>query len=57
MRRQGLSPKQIYETVRLYEAGWSLARIGERIGVDPTTALHRLRDCGVKTRDTHGRER
>jgi DNA-binding CsgD family transcriptional regulator len=57
MRRRGLSREQVDEAVRLSGAGWSLARIGERIGVDPTTVLNRLRDCGVKTWDAQGRER
>jgi hypothetical protein len=57
MRRRGLSLEQVDEAVRLYEAGWSLARIGERMGVDATTVLNRLRDRGVKTRDAQGRER
>jgi hypothetical protein len=57
MRRRGLSPEQVDEAVRLYEAGWSLARIGGQMGVDPTTVLNRLRDRGLRTRDTHGRPR
>jgi hypothetical protein len=57
MRMRGLSPEQIDEAVRLYEAGWSLARIGDRMEVDDMTVLHRLRDRGVKTRDPQGRER
>jgi DNA-directed RNA polymerase specialized sigma24 family protein len=47
MRRQGLFPEQIDEAVQLYEEVWSLARIGERMGVDPTTVLTRLRERGV----------
>jgi hypothetical protein len=39
MRRRGLSPDQIDEAVRLYGEGWSLARIGEQMQVDPTTVL------------------
>jgi hypothetical protein len=31
MRRRGLSLEQIDEAVRLYESGWSLARVGERL--------------------------
>jgi hypothetical protein len=57
MRRRGLSPEQVDESVQLYEAGWSLARIGERVGADPTTVLSRLRERGVRTRDTQGRAR
>jgi hypothetical protein len=55
MRRRGLSPQQIDEAVRLYEEGWSLARVGDHLSVDPTTVLNRLRERGVRTRDTHGR--
>lgn len=57
MRRRGLSIERIGEAARLYEAGWSLARIGERMGVDPTTVLNRLRERGVRMRDAQGRER
>jgi predicted HTH domain antitoxin len=57
MRRRGLSPEQTDEAVHLYEEGWSLARIGEWMGVDPTTVLNRLRERGVRMRDVHGRER
>jgi hypothetical protein len=56
MRRRGLSPGQVDDAIRLY-IGWSLARIGEHLGVDPTTVLNRLRERGIPTRDTHGRPR
>lgn len=57
MRRRGLSPDQIDETVRLYEGGWALAQIGKHLSVDPTTVLCRLRQRGVRMRDTQRRER
>jgi hypothetical protein len=57
MRRRGLSSDQSDEAIRLYGLGWSLARIGRRFSVDPTTVLNRLRQRGVRTRDTHGRAR
>ncbi len=57
MRRRGLTPEQVDEAVRLYKAGWSLTRISERMNVDPTTVLSRLRERGVRTRDPHGRRR
>jgi DNA-binding CsgD family transcriptional regulator len=57
MRRRGLSPEQIDEAVQLYDGGWSLAWIGERMGVIPSTVLARLRERGVRMRDTHGRVR
>ncbi|MGF6889611.1 hypothetical protein ABIA39_009062 [Nocardia sp. GAS34] len=57
MRRRGLSAHQIDEAIRLYGLGWSLARVGKHFAVDPTTVLNRLRERGVRTRDTHGRAR
>ncbi len=57
MHRRGLSPGQIDEAIRLYGLGWSLARVGKHFDVDPTTVLNRLRERGVRTRDTHGRAR
>jgi hypothetical protein len=57
MRRRGLSADQIDDAIHLYNLGWSLARIGQRLGVDPTTVLTKLRQCGIRTRDTHGRPR
>ncbi|WP_143446575.1 hypothetical protein [Kibdelosporangium aridum] len=56
MRRRGLTPEQIDDAVRLYESGWSLARIGERMAVDPTTVHNRLRERGVRTRGPLGRD-
>lgn len=50
LRRQGLSPEQVDEAVRLYRSGWSLARIGQPMNVDPTTVLNRLRERRVQTR-------
>jgi hypothetical protein len=55
-RGGGLSPTQIDEAVELYESGWSLARIAERVGVTPTTVHRRLRDPGVRMRAPCGRE-
>jgi DNA-directed RNA polymerase specialized sigma24 family protein len=56
-RGGGLSPAQIDEAVELYEAGSSLARIGRKMGVSARTVQLRLRECGVRMRDTHGRDR
>lgn len=55
IRRRGLSPDQTDEAIRLYRLGWSLARVGKHFTVDPATVLNRLRERGVRTRDTHGR--
>lgn len=57
MRRRGLSPSQVDEAIHLYRLGWSLARVGEHLDVDPTTVLNRLQERGIRTRDTHGRAR
>lgn len=57
MRRRRLSSEQVDDAVRLYGEGWSLARIGRKLSVDPTTVLTKLRERGVRMRDTHGRER
>ena len=57
MRRRGLSPEQIDDAIHLYYLVWSLARVGEHLGVDHTTVLTKLRERGVPSRDTHGRPR
>ncbi|MGF6885627.1 hypothetical protein ABIA39_008388 [Nocardia sp. GAS34] len=57
MRRRGLSVDETEEAIRLYRLGWSLARVGKHFAVDPATVLNRLRERGVRTRDTHGRAR
>ena len=56
-RPRGLNPTQIDEAVRFYGQGWSLARIGERMGVEHSTIRNRLIERGVRMRDTHGRDR
>jgi hypothetical protein len=56
MRGQGLDESEIAQAVQLYEQGWSVARIGERLGANASTvwmALHTL----VSMRDTHGRKK
>lgn len=52
-----LTADQVDDAIRLYESGWSLARVGERLDVDPTTVLARLRERGTPTRDSYGRSR
>ncbi len=56
-RPRGMSDTQIDEAVQLYVSGLSLARIGERLGFSARTVQSRLRERGVRFRDTHGRER
>jgi hypothetical protein len=43
MRRRDLSPEQVDDAVRFYEAGLSLTRIGIQMSVDHAAAWHRLR--------------
>jgi hypothetical protein len=57
MRRRGLSPDQVDDAIHLYNLGWSLARVGERLNLGRTTVLTRLRERGIPARDTHGRPR
>ncbi len=57
MRRRGLTPDQVDTAIHLYKLGWSLARIGDHLGVAHTTVLTKLRERGVQTRNTHGRHR
>lgn len=57
MRRRGLTSPQANEALRLYGQGWSAARIGGRLGVDPTTVWTALRVRGTRMRDPQGRPR
>lgn len=56
---RGTSPTaaQIDEMVRLYESGLSLARVGDRFGMNASTVLAQLRKRKIRTRDAHGRIR
>ncbi len=56
VRRQGLDAEGVAHAVHLYKAGWSCARIGDRLNVDATTAWTALKTRGTAIRDTHGRE-
>jgi biotin operon repressor len=56
LRRQGLDVESIEHAVRLYKDGWSVARIGDRLGVDATTAWTAIKNQGTRMRDTHGRK-
>jgi DNA-binding CsgD family transcriptional regulator len=57
MRRQGPDDDAIAQATRLYEGGWSVARIGDRLGVDGTTIRTALKAQGIRMRDAHRRER
>ena len=56
LRRTPAPADQIQEMIRLYESGLSLARVGERFGVNASTVLKHLRERGVPTRKSHGRD-
>jgi hypothetical protein len=53
-RRRNMQLDQVAEVVDLYQAGWSLARIDERIDFDPTTIRNRLLAEGIAMRNSHG---
>jgi lambda repressor-like predicted transcriptional regulator len=42
LRRQGLRAEDVPEAAKLYEAGWSLAQLGEKYGCAHTTIRLRL---------------
>jgi DNA-directed RNA polymerase specialized sigma24 family protein len=50
-----LDERQIAEAIRLYDTGWSLARIGHHLGVASTTVNYRLRQAGIELRPQPGR--
>lgn len=49
-RQQRLSADDIAEASRLYEYGWSLARIGNHLQVNASTVLNVLRRIGAEIR-------
>jgi DNA-binding CsgD family transcriptional regulator len=57
MRRSTPGEAQIAEMVRLYESGFSLAKVAEQVGVSTSTVLNYVRRNGVECRDTQGRSR
>jgi transposase len=57
MRRQGLTNDQVDDAERLYQQGWSLARIGNHLDVTADTVRKRLLERGITMRDTQGRTR
>lgn len=56
-KHPGLSAEDIGQAAQLYGDGWSLARIGERLGVTATTVHRRLRERGVTMRTPSGAAR
>ncbi len=45
-------PDPVDIAIHLYNSGWSLVRVGERLGADPTTVLNCLQRPGVVIQDT-----
>lgn len=54
LRRQGLSPTEIHDAIKLYEQGWSLAKIGATFGHAHTVIRKALLDAGVTLRPRQG---
>ena len=57
MRRRGLTAEQVEEAARLRAEGWSTYKISIKMGADQRTVQRRLRERGLRTRDTQGPER
>jgi N-acyl-L-homoserine lactone synthetase len=55
LRPVGMSLDQVDHAARLYREGWSLARIGEKVGVDDMTVRRYLLLAGVVMRSSHER--
>jgi lambda repressor-like predicted transcriptional regulator len=54
-RPRGLAGSEVTTAARLYEHGWSLARLGESYGVDDMTVRRYLLLAGVVMRSPHER--
>jgi DNA invertase Pin-like site-specific DNA recombinase len=54
-RRRNIIRDHLEDARRLYESGWSLARVGRHFGVDPATVGYAFRKASIPRRDTHGR--
>lgn len=56
-RNTSMSSDDAATAIRLYQQGWSLARVGTRLNRDAGTIQNILIRAGVPRRDSHGRER
>ena len=54
-RRRNIVLDHLDEAHRLYDQGWSLARVGAHFGVDASTVRYAFRKAGIPRRDTRGR--
>ena len=50
LRRRGLCNDDLSEAARLYHAGWSLARLGEKYGCHAETVRRALTQAGITVR-------
>ena len=57
LRREKPSSEQVLEMCRRYEQGESLASVGERLGLNPSSVRLYLLRAGVTLRDPQGRAR
>jgi hypothetical protein len=57
VRRQPLTDAEVREALALYESGWSMARIGDKLARQHTVIRDVLDRTGVQRRDSHGRPR
>jgi DNA-binding NarL/FixJ family response regulator len=54
-RRRNLLTRRLEEAQQLYDQGWSLARIGQHLGVNASTVWRTFRNADMPMRDPHGR--
>jgi hypothetical protein len=45
------------QAIELYQQGWSLARVGQKLNRDPATIRNILIRAGIPRRDAHGHDR
>jgi lambda repressor-like predicted transcriptional regulator len=50
LRPPGVQPDDLPEAVRLYEEGWSMARLAAEFDVSPSTVKRALRKAGAPIR-------
>lgn len=55
LRKPGLTTDQIAAACRLYRSGWSVSRLGAKLGVDGTTVWRALITAGVIMRSPNER--
>jgi len=53
--RRNLLTRRLEEAQQLYDQGWSLARIGQHLGVNASTVWRTFRKAVLPMRDPHGR--